>query len=234
MSESAKAFPMAQTPFFSVTDRLDGSLVIEFLTRSVDSAGLGGKKTDNRVNILPKRYEEFRALAGRIAGRTVVATGRGPVEGYFAIGYYATLAGAAGIVYEGAGGEPRFTMPAADARPSDKSWLRIERQKDGVTVSIEKSHRADGKWTPEEVDCATPALLPNVAQPVTFTGVGAVHMYLLLGVSAARSNLADVRVVKPAIPYAVRFTPDRAGETVPVASGKAGVVVGVPHRVVPL
>lgn len=230
MSESAKASPMAQTPFFSATDRPDGSLVIEFLTKSVEpsvSSDPDDKKKGNRINILPRCYEAFLALADRVAGRTVVATGRGPVEGYFAIGYYATLFGADGIVYEGAGGKPRFAMPAADARPSEKRWLRIERQNGGVIVSVEKSHRVDGKWTPEEVDCSIPAFLPNVAQPVTFTGVGAVHMYLLLGVSAARSNLADVRVVKPAIPYAVRFTPDRAGETVPDASGKAGVVVGV-------
>lgn len=227
MSDTSTASEMAQQPFFTATDRPDGSLVIEFLTRSVAPTGLDGKKKDNRINILPNRYEEFRALADRFADRTVVATGRGPVEGYFAIGYYAALFGAAGIVYEGAGGKPCFQMPAVGTQPSEKRWLRTERQKGGVIVSVEKSLRPDGKWAPEEVDCSIPALLPNIDQPVTFTGVGAVHMYLLLGVSAARANLADVRVVKPAIPYAVRFTPDRAGETVAIASEKKGVVVGV-------
>lgn len=217
----------AQTPFFSATDREDGSLAIEFLTKEVGPASPDGKETNDRINILPGRYEELRALAGRFAGRTVVATGRGPIEGYFAIGYYAALAGAAGIVYEGANATPRVAMPDAGAAPADKRWLRVERRDGAVVATLETSPDTSGQWSDEEIGFTAPARLPDAAQSVVFTGSGAVRMYLLLGVSAARAGLADVRVFKPANPYAVRFSPDRAGETVSVASGKAGVVVGV-------
>ena len=230
MSESLTSAPAsaaARPPFFSATDRADGSFAIEFLTRTVAPAPPGETPADNRVNILPDRYEEFRALAGRFAGRTVVATGRGPVEGYFALGYYAALGGAAGIVYEGANGSPRVEMPVAGAQASEKPWLLVEHRNGAFVASVGKSPRTDGKWTPDEIGYSAPALLPSTSRPVTFTGSGGVHMYLLLGVSAARAGLADVRVAKPANPYAVRFTPDRAGETVSVASGKTGVVVGV-------
>ena len=217
----------AQYPFFTATDRPDGSLLIEFLTKGEGLASPDGKKPNDRINILPGRYEEFRALAGRMAGRTVVATGRGPIEGYFAIGYYATLSGAANIIYEGANHSPRIAMPATDANVADKPWLRVERQNGAVTATMVSSPMPDGKWDDDEIGFAFPALLPTSAQSVTFTGSGAVSMYLLLGVSAARAGLADVRVAKPANPYAVRFTPGRAGETVAIASGKSGVVVGV-------
>ena len=227
MSDSITISKTAQQPFFSVTDRSDGSLVIEFLTKSVGSVVKDGKKQDDRIHILPNRYEELRAIADRFAGRNVVATGRGPVEGYFAVGYYATLFGAAGIVFEGADGKSCFKMPTAGAQPTEKRWLRIERQKEGITVSIEKSPSTDGKWTPEEVGYDIPVLLPTAAQSVSFTGSGATHMYLLLGVSAARAHLEDVRVVKPQNPYAIRFTPGRAGDTVSLSCGKKGVVVGV-------
>ncbi len=227
MDEKTDSTPKAQSPFFEATDRDNGSLQIEFLTKSSGTKTPNGKTSDNRISILPGSYEEFRAMADRFRGRTVVVTGRGPIEGYFAIGYYATLAGAAGIVYEGANATPRFAMPAVNARPSDKPWLHIERQNGIVIATIEKSPRSDGKWTSEEVGYASPALLPATSQSVTFTGNGAVHMYLLLGVSAARAQFTDARVTKPAIPYAIRFTPERAGETVALASGKNGVVVGV-------
>ena len=36
MTESTNSSPMTHPPFFSATDRTDGSLVIEFLTKSVD------------------------------------------------------------------------------------------------------------------------------------------------------------------------------------------------------
>ena len=227
MNEKTDSTPKAQNPFFTATDRDDGSLEIEFLTKTDGPATPDGKKTDNRINILPGRYEEIRALSGRFAGRTVVATGRGPVEGYFSIGYYAALAGAAEIVYEGAHHTPRIGMPAAAAQPADKPWLRVERQGAGAAATIGRSSSPDGKWGDDEIGYPIPALLPATAQSVTFTGLGAVPMYLLLGVSAARAGLADVRVIKPANPYSVRFTPERAGETVAIASGKAGIVVGV-------
>ena len=218
---------MALPPFFRATDRGDGSLELCFLTKSVGPATPDGKNQDDRINILPSRYEEFRALAGRIAGRKVVATGRGPVEGYFAIGYYATLLGATQVVYEGVGATQRIAMPDAFAKPSRKPWLGVSRQGEAIVATIGKSAEPDGKWSAEEIGCSFPALLPSTSLPVTFTGLGGVHMYLLLGVSAARAGLVDVRVAKPAIPYAVRFTPDRAGEPVVVASGKTGVVVGI-------
>lgn len=226
-STSAPASAAARPPFFSANDRADGSFAIEFLTRTVAPAPPGETPADNRVNILPDRYEEFRALAGRFAGRTVVATGRGPVEGYFALGYYAALGGAAGIVYEGANGSPRVEMPVACAQASEKPWLLVEHRNGAFVASVGKSPRTDGKWTPDDIGYSAPALLPSTSRPVTFTGSGGVHMYLLLGVSAARAGLSDVRIAKPSNPYSVRFTPDRAGETVAIASGRTGVVVGV-------
>ena len=221
---------MAQPPFFSAADRPDGALVIEFLTKSLDPSALDtpdDKKKGDRINILPGRYEEFRKLADRFAGRTVVATGRGPVEGYFAVGYYATLYGAAGVVFEGAKASSRFEMPAPGVEATDKQWLRIDRQGGVFAATIVKSSEPDGKWPDDKVGYDTPALLPRTGLPVSFTGSGGVHMYLLLGVSAARAGLSDVRVVKPTNPYAIRFTPELAGDTLPLASGKCGVVVGV-------
>ncbi len=227
MDEKTDSTPKAQYPFFEATDRDDGALEIAFLTKDLGPETPEGKQRDDRINILPGRYEEFRVLADRFKGRTVVATGRGPIEGYFAIGYYATLAGAARIIYDDPVHKARNTMPAANARPADKSWLRVERQSGAVTVSIAPAPTSTAKWGDDEIDFSAPALLLPVSHPVTFTGSGAVRMYLLLGVSAARAGLADARVTKPSIPYAVRFTPERAGETVAIASGRKGVVVGV-------
>ena len=227
MPDSSAASCSVLPRFFKAADRPDGSLEIGFLAKSDGQVTPDGKMPDDRINILPSRYEEFRALAGRIAGRTVVATGRGPVEGYFAIGYYSTLLGAEQVVYEGVGATPRIAMPHASAQPSDKPWLHVARQGEAIVAAVAESSRSDGKWSMEEIGFSSPALLPHTSQPVTFTGLGGVHMYLLLGVSAARAGLADVRVAKPALPYAVRFTPNRAGETVVVASSKAGVVVGI-------
>ena len=214
-------------PFFMAHDRVDGSLEIAFLTKNVGAATPAGKMPDDRINILPGRYEEFRTLADRMAGRVIVVTGRGPVEGYFAIGYYATLFGAEKVIYEGVGGMPRIEMPSPDAADSQKPWLNVSRQGEAFFATITASAKSDGKWDDGEVGCDSPVRLPATQLPVTFTGLGGVHMYLLLGVSAALCGLPDVRVSKPAIPYAVRFTPTRAGETVVLDSGKRGAVVGI-------
>ena len=231
MSENMTSTTDTPVPpeFLSVSSRPDGSLVIEFRTKKIGPSGSDGTEQSDRINILPGHYERFREWIAHIdlAGRTVVATGRGPVEGYFAIGYYATLFRADRIVFEGANHTPRIEMPSPNAQPSDKSWLRIESQNGTVTVTCEKPSSTNGKWSEDEIGCSAPALLPHTALSVTFTGSGATHMYLLLGISAARAGLADVRVTKPAIPYAIRFTPEQAGETIAIASGKTGVVVGI-------
>ena len=227
MNEKTDSTHKAQYPFFTATDRDDGALEIKFLTKGSGPKTPDGKQKDDRINILPGRYEEFRAMADRFAGRMVVATGRGPVEGYFAIGYYGSLAGATGIVYEGAHQTPRIEMPGAAMQPADKPWLRVARQGADAIATVGRSSSPDGKWGDDEIGYQVPALLPATAHSVTFTGLGAVSMYMLLGISAARAGLADVRVTKPAIPYSIRFMPERAGETVAIASEKSGVVVGV-------
>lgn len=217
----------SQAPFFIAVDRADGSLEINFLTKSVVANVPGGKSSNSRVNILPGRYGEILALGDRFRGRVVVATGRGPVEGYFAVGYYASLFGAKEIVYEGANATPRIVMPAGSSAPVDKPWIAVERQGGGITVTLAGSSDPSGKWNDAEIGYASPALLPQTSQLVTFTGRGAVSMYLLLGVSAARACLNNVCVSKPAIPYAIRFTPVSAGETHAVIGAKTGVVVGI-------
>lgn len=230
---SENTIPPISTPvppdFLSATNRQDDSLVIEFRTKSVGMSGSDGTEQSDRINILPGHYERFREWIAHLdlVGRTVVATGRGPIEGYFAIGYYATLLNAGRIVFEGANRRPCIEMPSANAQPSDKPWLRIESQNGAVTVTCEKPSSPNGKWSEDELGCSTPALLPTMARSVTFTGAGATYMYLLLGISAARLGLVDARVTKPAIPYAVRFTPEHAGETIALSSGKEGVVVGI-------
>lgn len=223
----AEFMPLSQQSFFETNDRSDGSLEIRFLTKSLGKFSAGGRQSNDRINILPARYEEFRRLAGQMNGREVVVTGRGPIEGYFAVGYYATLFNAKKVIYEGANGTPRLEMPATETLPADKPWLDIEHQNGAITVSVVKSPSSDGKWDAHEIKYSVPPRLPVTSQCVTFTGSGAVSMYLLLGASAARAGLKKVCVAKPAIPYAVLFTPDHAGETISLANEKKGVVVGI-------
>ena len=216
----------ADTPFFELRDRADGALEFCFLT-AVESVSPDGKKTTDRINIHPSRYEQIRALGERFRNRTVVATGRGPVEGYFAVGYYATVNGATQVVFEGANAMQRIEMAVDGVAPQLKPWLQTEVKDENILVTITKPTNVSGKWSDSEIDYSSPALLERASQSVIFTGVGAVAMYLLLGVSAARAGLTDVGVAKPSNPGVIQFTLENAGKVFAIPNAKKGVVVGI-------
>ena len=65
-----------------------------------------GRKKGTRDFLLPADYGRFFCDEGSgrlretVEGRNAVITGRGPLEAYFALGYYLTRAGAARIRYK--------------------------------------------------------------------------------------------------------------------------------------
>lgn len=110
----------------------------------------------------------------------------------------------------------------------NKSWLNICRAENNENyVQIKKSTSLDGKWASEEIGYDTCADLSSIESIVTFTGSGAVAMYALLGISAARQNLLDARIEKPQEPYVIGFSPELAGVLLPNSNNKDGIVVGV-------
>lgn len=179
-----------------------------------------------RICIRPCDYAPLASatFAELVAGKDVVLTGRGPIEAYFALGYYSSLRGARSLICEGPSGRTPIAM---EGRPVPKPWFATAQLPDGrISVTVRKADAPDGKWTGEELDLGRLASLP--ADEVVFSGLGSVAMYALLGASAARAGISNAWVDKPGIGLPVGFSPSVAGLIGSKSdSQRKGVVVGI-------
>ena len=192
-----------------------------------------GRKKGTRDFLLPADYGRFFCDEGSgrlretVEGRNAVITGRGPLEAYFALGYYLTRAGAARIRYKGPHGEQYVLKETIPAVPSDKPWLSFSEAESVQVCTFRPSEAPKGHWPLSDEVFTAPARLPPGEQPLVVTGAAASPMYAHLGISAALAGKLDIRTEKPDTLFAVRFAPDGVETMIRSGGRRNGIVVGV-------
>lgn len=211
---------MQSNSFFDYIKYEDDTREVKLLSVEI----INGQKTRSRI--IPSKLNQILDLKDDVKGKNLIITGPGPIEVYFALGYYLTLFGVKSINYKQ---HDNFLIQLGKNNGvENKSWLNICcAENNGNYVQIKKSTSLDGKWSSEEIGYDICADLSSIESIATFTGSGAVAMYALLGISAARQNLLDARIEKPQEPYVIGFSPELAGVLLPNSNNKDGIVVGV-------
>lgn len=214
---------MSKDSFFDYVKIDEDTIEICLLSVEV----VGGK--NNRSKILPSKYDQLFDLKDDVFGKNLIITGPGPVEAYFALGYYFTLFGARTISYKHHTNE--LIALGINSNSEKKPWLALTTTDEGTSVVNLLKYVSDNGWWPDEKigydTCVNFELGASVENPIIFTGKGAVAMYALLGVSAAKQGLVDVRIEKPREPYIICFTPSSAGRIISYSKKKNGIVIGI-------
>ena len=136
----------------------------------------------------------------RIKNKSLLITGRGPVELYSYISYWCVKKGCKSIIIRDMSLGKDFEIYDRDKKTEERvpEWLNIE-QKDEFSVwQIITSKQNDGKWSEAIISSSCFYFnLKNSAETVILTGKGMLLFYSCLACSAAANGYDNVFVNKP-------------------------------------